>query len=275
MEMRLDLEHTGVLVFDLKDGEADETHPHDHYQISVPLTGDLLTYHNHKRTVLHHDEVLLVPPGDTHQHEASGSRKEIMLISFNEEIMERAYTSFTGNASKDLDFSPIQMNSDLLVRKAKALFQTASFDGVDAAMKQEEAFTSVILDQMAGSHSRGWQKAKAEQNYDSDHSAYLVKSFIEDFHEEDLTLDRLAEEMNISKYHLHRSFRAKTGLTPKAYLLQVRLEKAAHLLLSGKVDVTHAAYRVGFQSVSTFNRTFKSRYGVTPSQYVRGNKIGT
>ncbi|KGX89863.1 AraC family transcriptional regulator [Pontibacillus marinus] len=273
MEMRLDMKHTGVLMFDLQKGEADETHTHDHFQLSVPLSGDLLTFHNHRTQKLEHNQSLLVPPDDIHQHEAQQDRKEIMLISFNEEIMKKAYKTHTGEDLHTIDFSPVQKNSQALLKEAKSIFQTASFDGVDAAMNLEEAFTSVILDQMSGSHSEIWHACKKEHAYGSAPFIKEVKNLIEDCYDENLTLESMAHHLNISKYHLHRIFNQSVGITPMAYLHKTRLEKATQILLSGSYDITNVAFMVGYQSISTFNRSFKKMYGKTPSQFVKEHRI--
>jgi len=273
MEMRLDMKHTGVLMFDLQNGEADETHTHDHFQLSVPLSGDLLTLHNYRTKKLKHHESLMVPPGDIHQHEAQQDRKEIMLISFNEEVVKQAYKTHTGEDLNSIDFSPIQPNSPELLNKAKSIFQTASFDGVDVAIDLEEEFTAVILDQMLGSHSDRWNRSKKEHAYSSPPSITMAKDFIQDCYQDQVTLDSLSRHLNISKYHLHRAFTKNVGITPMAYLHQVRLEKAAKLLLSGNLDVTSVAFSVGYQSISTFNRSFKKVYGKTPSQFVKEHRV--
>ncbi|WP_226577327.1 helix-turn-helix domain-containing protein [Halobacillus litoralis] len=272
MEMRLDLEHTGVLTFDLERGEADERHTHNHYQISVPLSGDLLTFHNDQPTKIKDEEVLLVPPGDIHQHEAAEGRKRIMLISFNETMLEKAYQSYTGSRPEIIDFSPVQPGSPSLLKKARSLFQTASFDGVEAAMKLEEELTGVILDQMKGSHTEEWQKAK-ERQLIPEPLIKAARDYIQTFYDEDMDLERLASQLNVSKYHLHRSFSKQVGKTPREFLHFVRLEKAGLLLKKGHRDITHVAYSVGYQSISTFNRAFKARYGQTPTQFVKDRCI--
>lgn len=272
MEMRLDMKHTGVLMFDLQTGEADETHTHDHFQLSVPLSGNLLTFHNNRTQKLEHNESLLVPPGDIHQHEAEQERKDIMLISFNEDIVKSAYKTHTGEDLHSIDFAPIQPNSEKLLRNAKSIFQTASFEGIEEAMGLEEEFTSVILDQMKGSHSDTWEACKKEHASSNTPFIKAAKDYIHDCYHHNVTLDRLASHVNVSKYHLHRAFTQNTGVTPMMYLHKVRLEKAIHLLMNGQLDITNVALTVGYQSISTFNRSFKKMYGRSPSQFLNEHR---
>ena len=80
-------------------------------------------------------------------------------------------------------------------------------------------------------------------------------------------VDRLAEEVLMSRSQLHRKLRALTGQTPASLLRGCRLEQASVLLVEGALSVKEVCYAVGFQSLPSFSRTFREAYGVTPSAY--------
>jgi AraC-like DNA-binding protein len=84
-----------------------------------------------------------------------------------------------------------------------------------------------------------------------------------------LDLGGLAEAAGLSKYHLLRTFRSIVGTTPYRYLLDTRLRYAAAELATGTTPVSTIAYDAGFGDLSTFNRHFKTRFGVSPSRYRR------
>jgi len=85
--------------------------------------------------------------------------------------------------------------------------------------------------------------------------------------EKDHQLQDLANEVNLSPWHLLRQFKKQTGLPPHAWLIQVRLRKAICLLKQG-VDISMTAQLCGFSDQSHFNRHFKRTIGCTPSQYL-------
>lgn len=86
------------------------------------------------------------------------------------------------------------------------------------------------------------------------------------------TLDELAEIATFSKFHFHRIFQALVGETPFQFILRVRLEKAATLLVSHKKEsISEIAYGCGFTDISIFSRNFKKYFSITASQY-RQNK---
>lgn len=84
---------------------------------------------------------------------------------------------------------------------------------------------------------------------------------------EDLSLNDVAGAVNMSAFYFCKSFRKVTGMTFTDYLARVRVEKVKNLLLNPNRRVSEAAYEVGFQSLSQFNRVFRRVAGESPSTY--------
>lgn len=78
------------------------------------------------------------------------------------------------------------------------------------------------------------------------------------------TLNQLAREVGCSSFYLSRIFSEQTGMTISRYLRNLRLEKAASLLRTGKCNVTEAAMTVGYSSLSHFSKAFAEMYGACP-----------
>jgi AraC family transcriptional regulator len=82
-----------------------------------------------------------------------------------------------------------------------------------------------------------------------------------------LELKEMAAAAGMSKYHFLRVFRRLTGVTPHRYLISARLRRAALALASSRRPVIAVALDAGFGDLSTFNKTFRAVYGLTPTQY--------
>jgi AraC-like DNA-binding protein len=82
-----------------------------------------------------------------------------------------------------------------------------------------------------------------------------------------LDLKEMAAVTGMSKYHFLRVFRRLTGVTPHQYLISARLRRAALALASSRRPVIAIALDSGFGDLSTFNKTFRATFGLTPSQY--------
>ena len=83
-----------------------------------------------------------------------------------------------------------------------------------------------------------------------------------------LSLERLAGQAGLGRYQLIRAFRAATGLTPHAYLLNARVNRGRLLLRDG-LALADVAYQLGFADQSHFQRAFKQRVAATPGEYRR------
>ncbi|REE87460.1 AraC-like DNA-binding protein [Paenibacillus taihuensis] len=82
-----------------------------------------------------------------------------------------------------------------------------------------------------------------------------------------------AEKLNLSRSHFHALFRSQTGLTPKKYWNQCRIQKAQHELLLSNDSVTDIAERYGYSSVHVFTKSFHRSTGMTPTAYRRQGRL--
>lgn len=92
--------------------------------------------------------------------------------------------------------------------------------------------------------------------------------YIKDSLDVNFTLDELALNSNLSKYHFLRVFKKEFGLTPHNFIINQRVNKAYELIQKG-TKISHACLEVGFNDQSHFTRNFKKLYGYTPSKLVK------
>ncbi|MGP0171520.1 helix-turn-helix domain-containing protein [Pseudomonas sp. NCHU5208] len=80
------------------------------------------------------------------------------------------------------------------------------------------------------------------------------------------SLDEMASELGLSKFHLLRSFQKHTGLSPRQWAMQLRTRRAQGLLRQGMAPST-VAHALGFADQSHLNRHFRAAYGLSPGRY--------
>lgn len=95
----------------------------------------------------------------------------------------------------------------------------------------------------------------------------VARKYLDENYFAAIRLAELSSVCAMSPFHLIRSFREAVGMTPHAYLTQVRANRARDLLLGG-TGISATAYRCGFSDQSHLTRTFKRIFGVTPGVYV-------
>ena len=84
----------------------------------------------------------------------------------------------------------------------------------------------------------------------------------------ELSVDNIAEEVGISRVHLHRKMKELTGQTPHDFIRNIRLKHAANLLASQNVNITEVMYACGFNNAASFSTIFKKFYGMSPREYM-------
>jgi AraC-like DNA-binding protein len=94
-----------------------------------------------------------------------------------------------------------------------------------------------------------------------------AKDLADGWYFQPLTVDDLSDAAGLSRAHFSREFRRAFGVSPHAYLLTRRLERAAALLRTTDRSVADICVSVGLQSVGSFTTSFTRTYGRSPTAY--------
>ena len=85
------------------------------------------------------------------------------------------------------------------------------------------------------------------------------------------SLTRLAAQLHCSERHFSRLFRAEFGVPLRTRQIELRLQRAQHLLANSSAKIINVAYDSGYRHLGLFNAMFKKRFGVTPSEWRQQN----
>ena len=94
----------------------------------------------------------------------------------------------------------------------------------------------------------------------------FTRNFIDRNFDKNLNLEFLSEIGFTSKFHLQRLFKRYYGLTPKQYLVNKRIEKSKEFLVMG-LTITETCFTVGFVSLGSFSKLFKTKTGKSPTEF--------
>lgn len=117
------------------------------------------------------------------------------------------------------------------------------------------------------------REIRSHQHQQYSNLVLSVMRYIEHQYAEDLSIQQIADELNVNVNHLTSVFRHETGCTPNAYIRQVRTKKAAHLLVSTDLSIQDISNRVGVLDANYFIKLFKKEYAMTPSEYRKYNRL--
>jgi len=83
------------------------------------------------------------------------------------------------------------------------------------------------------------------------------------------TVEKMADEVHLSRTQLLRKLKALTGLSPNEFIKDLRLRRAADMIRQKADTITQIGYAVGFNDQSYFTKCFKKQFKVTPTEYAQ------
>ena len=192
-----------------------------------------------------------------------------LVVHFHKEQLRRVYENGKPPLWKELD-SPV---SEYLVQTAASKLVSQYFTGIVHLFQHREAVTEdilvlklkeIILLLLQTGNAPAVQKIVA--------SLFSERSFsfreIVDAHiTKPISIEQLAQLTNHSLSAFKREFKKIYDTTPGVYIIDKRIEKVANMLTLSDESISQIGYECGFTSPAHLSRVFKTKYGMTPSEY--------
>ena len=239
-------------------------HSHEGYTIGVIEHGAQRFYRTGGHHVAPQDTIILVNADEVHSgHSASeGGWAYRAMYPVPEQLAK---------ISKDLNlpsygapyFPNAVVEDPELANQIRLVFNT--IDASDNRLLRETLMYGMFV-KLISKHGKSTLTPKLEGKVQR--QLLLVKEFLDDFPQADVSLEELSNLAALSPYHLVRSFQKEFGLPPHAYQIQARLRFSRQLLKQGHT-ISETAQECGFHDQSHFHRHFKRANGYTPGQYIK------
>jgi len=240
-------------------------HLHKEYCIELVLRGTETTCCRGASHQALPGSLLLINPEEVHSTRSVGT--EYKVIKINPKAFGLITSKIFERGSSTIYFPKLIIHDPLLFRLLLKLYgkleQNLSF------LEQESELISTIglLIERQKKDCLNLPPARQEPHY-----IQLVRDYIGDHYDENISLSALSSLTNLSPYYLLRAFHHQVGFPPHEYQTQVRIAHARKLL-SGGQTISATALRTGFCDQSHFARNFKRIVGMTPGQYLSESKI--
>ena len=112
-----------------------------------------------------------------------------------------------------------------------------------------------------------WEQSVKNRNLKLHELLNVAKEYIDQNYAKDLTLSQVAKYIYLSDSYFAHSFKDKFGISPKSYILKIRIEEAKDLLENTDMKIADVARSVGFSSQQRFNDIFRKYTAVTPLKF--------
>lgn len=123
-----------------------------------------------------------------------------------------------------------------------------------------------VLVEKLGNDSNSVKIPENTSTLDKNFISRVVEYIIANMSDENLNVEQLAEELNLSRSQLYRKVKALTGFTANEFLRKLRLERAKEMIENGDASISEVCFKVGFSSPSYFTKCFKAQFGILPTE---------
>ena len=217
----------------------------EHYGISFCISGQITYTHNGKKFISSPNTVIFLPKGQSYT--LCGDKEgDFPVINF--ECSARLCDTFA--------VMPLKNSTSLLndYEYMKKMFVFGN-----SKLKIMSTFYDMI------------SKINAQKDFSI--ITPSIKYLENNISNPNITNKMLAKMAGISEVYFRRLFLTEYGITPKQYIIDIRIQKAKQLLGDGKRKISEVSDECGFSSVYHFCRAFKEKAGITPTEYMKQNRI--
>ena len=256
--------------FHLKDtaGQERDFHFHDFDKLVILLSGKVDYLVENERYELKAWDILLVKHHTIHRAIIDKRLPyERIIIYLDRKFFDRAFPDARlMDCFETADRSGrhlLEPNEDQVaaLRQVIDAYENALGDTGFGSQTMRDTFIMQLLIQVG----RVRAVAPEEERNAYDPKIEKILSYINENLTSPLSVESLADQVYLSKYHFMRLFKAQTGSTVHSYVRQKRLMYAARLIREG-IPASQAAADSGFSDYSSFHRAFKESFGISPGQ---------
>jgi AraC-like DNA-binding protein len=235
-------------------------HAHDTYAIGTILMGCEVWHARGQKLYAGPGDLVMNQPLDVHDGAPTEGGYRYRMSYPGLGLMRELAASLTGRESPGTPFfrEPVVHDPDgaMLFAAAHRLLE----EGADVLAGEEALLRTYAA--MLVRHADLGPRPIGRETGPVDRARELMEAR----HDEDLSLAEIAGLVGLPRHHLIRAFRRETGLTPHAFLVDVRVRRARDRLRLGEAPGA-VAFATGFCDQAHLTRAFKARLGVTPGAF--------
>lgn len=252
-------------------GDRINIHHHDNHQILYAIEGEGTISIDHQEYRISQDQGAFLAPYSPHSIYSQTSLTLLVLAfdidslaSFGNDELQRNFFHSSRFFNPDLIAS-----SELRQLLRKMIYEQTSKDSLSGWALKIHLLHILLTLMRFIERSRILDKNSLRTE--------TIKNYIDTHYYEPITANDIADKLGISTRYVNTIFKETYQKTPMQYLMEVRIERAKVLLSETDKEIITICFEVGYETLSTFYRTFKNTTNMSPKQYrdMRGksNKI--
>lgn len=235
-------------------------HSHDSFALSIFSSGDIeVIFHDMNELKVNSKQIIVYNPNQVHVTNSKRDNvKDYYTLHINtsscKEIQKRLFKNKDG-------FLYVQniIEDESIYRKLYEISYNTHFNKSFEIGQLKELLEEII---------EKYTILNQSQNKDEPELIKKVENYIEQNIEEQITLEDISKAVSYDESYITRVFKKKYGLSPHAFIINRRIQKAKNkLALSKDINLAELSNEVGFYDQSHFSKVFKKVFAVTPNEY--------
>lgn len=244
-----------------KQNNMQKAHYHDHHQILFVLDKKGEISIKHKRFLFDNGTLVFIPPFTEHTIE-SEENMIVLDLEFDREKLDTLNQEVLNEPFFD---EPQVLSASMIeVEETKRIFRRMLYE-TSKGSYLEDLSLKINLAQLFVLLLRGQADGKGRNT--KEFRATKIQEYIDTHYYEIYGGEHLANKFHLSTRHLTTIFKERFDLTPKQYLNKVRINEAEQRLIQTENDIATICFEVGFESLATFYRHFKTHTKFSPKVY--------
>lgn len=249
-----------------------DLHSHDYYEFYFFLEGNVSIEVSGKKYPVQFGDIMVMPPHLPHRpiiHSLDVPYRRFVFW-----ISQEYYTHLI-QLSPDYGYliQYVQLSKNHLFHNDRITFNTVQsrvlhlIEEMRSDRFGREAQITLCVNDLVLYLNRLVYERNTPKEKGEERSLYQsLAEYIEEHLDENLSLERLAEEFYVSKYHIAHVFKDSLGMSIHQYITKKRLTLCREAIL-GNMSITEAYQTFGFGDYSSFYRAFKKEYGISPKDF--------
>ncbi|MGD8341279.1 MAG: AraC family transcriptional regulator [Gammaproteobacteria bacterium] len=209
-----------------------------------------------------------ITPGNAETFWRHAGHPEILQVYLRDAVLRQTCEEICGGDGAGIEIVPRFAISDPLLEQLALAIVAALEDGRTEDTLYVDTMARMMAAHLARKHST---RVAAERPVASDgltrQRLNRLLAYIEEHLGDDLTLKRMAVEIELSPFYLARVFKSEIGKSPHQYVIERRIARARALLRDTSLPIADVALTTGFSSQSHLSTWFRRLVGVSPACY--------
>lgn len=256
----------------------DSVAPHYHSELEIIIPKNLkgFSYINGKAFEFENNKIHIIPPNAIHAFsiEPQEELNSILALQLRVEPLVSLIADLTGITEEEifkninkLSISQKEIRESIkeAILNLSSLITTTREERIIRSVSDIEKLFKIIKILFSGK-----TEIKTKSKIEEKHFIEKVITLIEENFAEKISLEYIAQETAISKHHLCRIFKVKTGMTLWNYIHKIRINKAQYFMKFKQMNISESAFASGFNSPSHFIKIFRGVHGCSPKQWLKG-----